>query len=96
MKRKYTTTQILPACEAGPSVIRKDIHAELEETIAERKKILTEWEKLFLPKPAERKKDIRAELEETVAEHKKIMQQWKNFFTPERKEAHVMPGKKAA
>jgi hypothetical protein len=39
MKGKYITTQIRLVCAAKPKV-KKDIHEEIEETIAERKKII--------------------------------------------------------
>jgi hypothetical protein len=39
MKGKYITTQIRLVCAATPSV-KKDIHQQIEETIAERKKII--------------------------------------------------------
>jgi hypothetical protein len=38
MKGKYITTQVRLVCAATPPV-KKDIHQQIEETIAERKKI---------------------------------------------------------
>ena len=46
MKGKYITTQILMACLSKPAGIKKDIHAQLEETIAERKRIMLQMENL--------------------------------------------------
>ena len=43
MKGKYITLQILLACLSKP-VAKKDIYAELEETIAERKRIMQQLE----------------------------------------------------
>ena len=40
MKGKYITWEILMACLPKPANAKKDIHAQLEETIAERKKIM--------------------------------------------------------
>jgi hypothetical protein len=40
MKGKYITLQILLACLSKPANTKKDIHAQLEETIAERKRIM--------------------------------------------------------
>lgn len=40
MKGKYITTQIRLTCAATPPVVKKDIHQQLEETIAERNKII--------------------------------------------------------
>lgn len=39
MKGKYITLQIRMACLSKPA-IKKDIHAQLEETIAERERIM--------------------------------------------------------
>ena len=83
MKGKYITTQILLACLSKPPGMKKDIHAQLEETIAERKRIIQQWEKSFVSKPAGIKKDIHAQLAETIAEHKKIMEQWTGLFSRE-------------
>jgi hypothetical protein len=44
MKGKYITTQILLACLSKPANIKKDIHLQLEETIAERKRIIKQLE----------------------------------------------------
>lgn len=43
MKGKYVTTQVLLAALSGRRP-KKDIHAELEETIAERKRIMKQLE----------------------------------------------------
>jgi len=40
MKGKYITTQIRLTCAATPPVVKKDIHEQLEETIAERHRII--------------------------------------------------------
>lgn len=41
MKGKYITTQIRLTCAATPAiVVKKDIHQEIEETIAERNQII--------------------------------------------------------
>lgn len=40
MKKKYITTQVLLASRSGQATVQKDIHAQLEETLAERKKIM--------------------------------------------------------
>jgi hypothetical protein len=55
---------------------RKDIHEQLAETISARKKILAEWEKIFLPKPVIVKKDIHDQLKETIAELKREGRIW--------------------
>ena len=47
MKGKFITTQILLACLSRPAVKKKNIHSELEETIAERKKIMEQLQRLY-------------------------------------------------
>lgn len=47
MKGKYITSQILLACLSKP-VAKKDVHAQLEETIAERKRILKRMKEISL------------------------------------------------
>jgi hypothetical protein len=76
MKGKYIRKRVLLACLSKPWGNKKDIHARIEETIAERKKILQQWEGLFISKPSGVKKDIHAQLKETIAEHRRTMQQW--------------------
>jgi hypothetical protein len=44
MKGKYITLQIRMACLSKPVQAKKDIHTRLEETIAERKKIMQQLE----------------------------------------------------
>ncbi len=44
MKGKYITTDIRMACLSKPAGRKKNIHAQLEETIAERKRILLQME----------------------------------------------------
>lgn len=44
MRGKYITTQILMACLSKPARIKKNIHAQLEETIDERKRIMQQME----------------------------------------------------
>jgi hypothetical protein len=47
-KGKYITLQIRLACLNKPVQVKKDIHAQLEETIAERKQIMQQMEKISL------------------------------------------------
>ncbi|MEP7373045.1 MAG: hypothetical protein ABI675_06605 [Chitinophagaceae bacterium] len=46
MKGKYITLQIRLACLAKPIQVKKDIYAQLEETIAERKLIMQQMKKI--------------------------------------------------
>jgi len=75
MKRKFITTQILLACRKKAPQVKKDIYTQLEETIAERKKLLEQWDGIFMPKPEPLQKDIHAQLAETIAGYKKMKQQ---------------------
>ena len=47
MKGKFITTQILITCLSVPVAKKKDIHSELEETIAERNKIMEQLQRLY-------------------------------------------------
>jgi hypothetical protein len=44
MKGKYITLQIRMACLSQQAKAKKDIHMQLEETIAERKRIMQQLE----------------------------------------------------
>jgi len=46
MRGKYITKNIMLACLSKPGNRKNDIHAQLKETIAERRKIMQELEKL--------------------------------------------------
>ncbi len=48
MRGKYITKNIMLACLAKPKDRKKDIHIQLKETIAERKEIMRELEKVSL------------------------------------------------
>lgn len=94
MKGKYIDTLILMACHSKP-VTSKNIHEQLNETIAERKKIMLEWSNSFFARSID-KKDIHEQLKETIAEHKEIMKQLEKIY--DRKQARVvmMSDKEAA
>ena len=76
MKGKYVTKQVLLACYSKPLANKKSIHAQLEETIAERKQIMQQYELVLTEKPAASEKTIHAQLEETIAAVRKAMQQY--------------------
>jgi hypothetical protein len=46
MNRKYITTQILLACKSKAAIIKPDIHLQLEQTLAERRKLMQELERI--------------------------------------------------
>jgi hypothetical protein len=93
MRGKYITKQILLACMAKPKTPKQDIHAMLEETVAERKRILMLWEQSFFGTPS---KDIHALLQETVSERRRILPQWEKLFFPKQDNSYLMEDKKAA
>ena len=75
MKRKYITTLVLMACMSKSSVAKKSIHAQIEETIAERRKILVGFEKIF-QSDSFKERDFHTELQQNIDQHKKQMQDW--------------------
>ena len=46
MRNKYITTQTRLACLSKPQENKKDIHEQLAETIAERKRIMDELDRI--------------------------------------------------
>lgn len=70
-KGKYLTNNVLMACLSNALRSKKDIHAQLAETIAERRKIIEQWESSSLSKVST--KNIHAQLRETIDELKMIM-----------------------
>jgi len=74
MKNKYITTQVLLATRSKRKRIKSDIYAELEKTIAERKNLLEQWEKVFSTDKVVIQRDIHVQLAETIAEFKKTKQ----------------------
>jgi hypothetical protein len=81
MKGKYITTQILLACLSHNKVKQKDIHAQLKETIVERKRILQQSPKLFTSWLSPQEKDIYAQLLETLLERKRILEKLQRTFS---------------
>ena len=49
MKHRYITTETLLACLAKQSDQKKDIHAQLQETVAEHRRIMQQLVQLFSP-----------------------------------------------
>ncbi len=80
MKGKFNKKNRLMAWLSKPKKAKKSIYDQIEETIAERKRILPEWEKLFLGEDVTTKKDIHLQLQETISEFKQAMKQHEGFF----------------
>ena len=103
MRHRYITKQILLACKPKPSTAGKNIHALLEETMEERRRVLPAWERLFLSHQISWKKDIplptkdiHAQLAETIAEYKRIRKQWEMSVRPPQENGFLMQNKEAA
>jgi Fe-S cluster biogenesis protein NfuA len=47
MKEKYITLQVVQACLSKHAGTKKDIHEQLKETVAERKKIMKQFENIL-------------------------------------------------
>ena len=74
MKNKYIKKQTLMAARSKRKRVNTDIYVELEKTIAERKILLQQWEKIFAADRIIVQKDIHVQLAETIAEFKKAKQ----------------------
>ena len=72
MKGKYITTYVRLACLSHRR--RNDIHAELPQTIAERKQLLLQWRKLLLTWLLPDKGDIYEQLGTTISERNGILE----------------------
>jgi 23S rRNA-/tRNA-specific pseudouridylate synthase len=83
MKGKYITNEMLMIFYSQRKTNRKSIHEQLEETIAERKNILRQYELKLAGDPSAAPVTIHAELEKTVAELKKAKRQYKRLFEKE-------------
>lgn len=94
-KGKYITTNMLLACLSKSSIIKKDIHAQLEETIAQRRRLIEQWENLVRATPSEIRQDIHAQLKKTIAGLRREMQQSRKSSSTE-KQSVAMQDKKAA
>lgn len=70
----------LAAWFTRPQNTNKNIHEQIAETIAERKRILPEWERIFLTENKPEEKDIHLQLKETISAFKKAMKQHERFF----------------
>lgn len=92
MKGKYITNQILLACLSKPPDRTKDVHQQLEITLAQRKSILRQWENSFFGSI----KDIHAQLAETIAERRRILREWEKAFFPKEETSYEMQEKQAA
>jgi len=79
MKGKYITTYVRLACLSHQK--RRDIHAELVESIAQRKQLLLQWRKLLLTWLVA-EGDIYTQLEATIAERNRILDRFDRTVRP--------------
>jgi hypothetical protein len=79
MKGKYITTYVRLACLSHQK--RKDIHADLAQAIAERKRLLLQWRQLLLTWLVA-DGDIYSQLEATIAERNRILDQLDKTIHP--------------
>ena len=73
-KQKNKIRLMWTALMKKPQGDKKSIHEQLAETIAERKDLLAQWEKIFQPKPEITVKSIHDQLQETIAKLRKEKQ----------------------
>ena len=96
MKGSYMSYYVLKACLSHKKIRRKDIHSQLAETIAERKKVLRRYEDTFLANPPKAKKDIHSQLAETLAERKRIFQRLYQVLSASKNDPLILSNQKAA
>lgn len=98
MRGKFICKQVLLACITNKKK-KFDIHDQLEQTIAERKKIIQEWETKLYQRTAvikTIKKDIHAELAETIAAYERTMEEWRKKLDAKQHKLVSMGNKQAA
>jgi hypothetical protein len=96
MKRKYITTQVLMACLSHRQPRPKDLHLELKETIAERKRLLLQWRKILLSWLSTEPQDIHGQLRKTIAERKRLLDELSRVLWATPAETVRMDDRKAA
>jgi len=80
MKGKYITTYVRLACLSHRK--RRDIHAELLQSIGERKQLLLQWRTLLLTWLLPDKGDIYLQLGATIAERNRILERLNRIGRP--------------
>ena len=99
MKKEYSTEQLIKIVRPKNLTIAGDIYTEVEETIAEHKTIMQQWEILFQAQKAGARsieKDIYDEVEETLAEHRRVMRHWDRLLEQEQNRDHFILQEKEA
>ena len=94
--RKSFIKQMLAVLKSRAPSRSIDIHGQLAETIAERQKILDQWEKIFQPRSVEITKDIHDQLRETIAGLKQTKQQFRSRLFSTKDDSPAFRNKKAA
>jgi hypothetical protein len=94
MRQKYISTQIQLVCRSEQPET-KDIHAQLQQTIAERKAILPDWESLFLNDNTTAA-TIHFQHKNSIAKLKREKLRFSDFFTSKPGDIYTLTAKKAA
>lgn len=81
-KGKYFTVMIALACSSKPKKKNSELHSQLAATIAERIKIIKQWEDSLLPVSRPGKKNIHEELLETISELMRTKRKWQQLLSP--------------
>lgn len=96
MKQKQNEHQLRAV---WPQPSEENIYTEVEQTIAEHKKVMQQWQEVFeMERTGARlpEKDIYTEVEETIAEHQKVMAKWETILSNEGSKYYVMLQQQAA
>jgi len=96
MKRNYVTYYVLRACLSHKRTPAKDIYSQLAETIAERKRILLEYQNHLQFKRLKSESDIHSQLTETLAERKRIFDQLHRVLSAQKNDRLIISNQKAA
>jgi hypothetical protein len=96
MKKNYITRQIKKVCFVAKRKAEKNIYEQLEETIAVRKKLLAEWEKIFETNNNSCQKNIHLQLAETIAAFKREKQQLDRRLFGHKRETNLTAAEKKA
>ena len=96
MKKSYINYYVLKACQSHKRMPAKDIYSQLAETIAERRRILAEYQNRFQFKARQEEIDIHSQLAQTLAERKRIFERLHRVLFAQKNDRLIIAGKKAA
>jgi hypothetical protein len=90
------TYYVLKACLSHKRTPAKDIYSQLAETIADRKRILLEYQNRFQFKSRRVESDIHRQLAETLAERKRVFERLHRVLFAQKNDRLIIPSQKAA